>query len=131
MKAVIYLIYSKNSLITDRYIGSTSNFEKRKREHIHYCKNENTPQYKYKLYDFIRNNGGMDTFKIIPLNTCDINEKYLMEYKYYKKYNCSLNKNIPSLTNLQSSKNYYIKNRIAILNKRKIKYIELKNIIKI
>lgn len=51
-KTVIYTIKTGNSL----YVGSTTNFVKRKNEHKSNSSNENSVKYNYKLYKAIRAN---------------------------------------------------------------------------
>lgn len=57
--SVIYKIYSKDSMIEHVYIGSTTNFVKRKNQH----KNNSNTQNE-SLYLFIRDNGGWEHFEM-------------------------------------------------------------------
>lgn len=54
---IIYKIFCKDTTIPDLYVGYTTNFVQRKHAHKQNC-NNNKSNYNYKLYDFIRNNGG-------------------------------------------------------------------------
>jgi len=65
-KGLIYSIVCK----TDEkliYIGSTTNFTKRKNQHKTACHNENIKDYNYKVYVMIRANGGWDNFDMKPV----------------------------------------------------------------
>jgi hypothetical protein len=63
-KAVIYKIehLEKPELL---YVGSTTEFIKRKSQHKYTCNNEKSSKYNYKIYKMIRENGGWDCFKIL------------------------------------------------------------------
>lgn len=63
----IYRLYSKNENIKDFYIGSTSNFNRRKFQHKKSCYNRRDKKYWLKLYRFIRENGGFDNWDFIIL----------------------------------------------------------------
>jgi hypothetical protein len=65
-KAIIYKIehLDKPELL---YVGSTTDFVKRKCQHKIICNNETGKGYNYKLYQMIRENGGWDAFKIMVI----------------------------------------------------------------
>ncbi len=65
----IYIIRSKDENITDCYIGSCKDFKVRKTKHKSNCYNENGLHYNYKLYKFIRANGGWDNFEMIEIGS--------------------------------------------------------------
>ena len=50
---VFYKIASKNPLITDCYIGQTTNLDLKKIRHQSECKNQNNPHFNDYLYEFI------------------------------------------------------------------------------
>ena len=54
-KSLVYRIANKD---TTYYVGSTTNFRKRKSQHKSNCKNVKSPEYNKKIYQFIRDNGG-------------------------------------------------------------------------
>ena len=62
MKYTFYKICCLDDNVTEVYIGSTKNFTRRKYGHKHNSTNNN-----FKLYQFIRNNGGWDNFNMIPI----------------------------------------------------------------
>ena len=57
-KTIIYVIKCKNDDITEEYIGSTTNFTKRKYQHKSSCNNEKSKDYNQLKYKIIRENGG-------------------------------------------------------------------------
>ena len=63
-KSVIYKICCRDKSITDVYIGSTTNFVKRKPLHKTTCNNEIGKCYNSYVYGFIRENGNWDNFEI-------------------------------------------------------------------
>lgn len=65
--AVIYKLSCKNKSITEIYIGSTTNFTKRKYQHKHSCINTNNPSYIFQKYKFIRENGGWENWEMIEI----------------------------------------------------------------
>jgi hypothetical protein len=60
----IYKISCKDETIKDCYVGHSTNISQRKTEHKHNCKNEKNKAYHYRIYEFIRSNGGWDNFKM-------------------------------------------------------------------
>ena len=61
-KTVIYHFVCKDEMIKCSYVGSTTNFVKRKYQHKNACKLD-----KRKLYQTIRDNGGWDNWCMKPL----------------------------------------------------------------
>ena len=94
-KTVIYKFVCNDLTITDLYVGHTTDFIRRKREHKHRCYNQS---YKYKIYDIIRQNGGWDNWSMIeiikfPCN--DKNEAAAKEREWYEFLQAKLNSRIP------------------------------------
>ena len=121
-----YRIFCKDKYITDCYVGSTSDFERRKKQHISKCKNENDESFCLKSYRFIRDNGDFDNwdFELLKAIDCDDkNTQYIIENEFIDKYNTTLNCDIPGRTN----KKYYEDNRDEILRKKRIYYKERKD----
>jgi hypothetical protein len=122
--SVIYKIQCKNLLITDFYVGSTTNFIKRKYSHKCRCYNTNDRCYNVKLYTFIRNNGGWDNWDMLELvkleNIKDSKELFKYECEYYNKLKPSLNEKKP----YQIGNEFYLKNKDNedFKNKRKQYY---------
>jgi len=105
---IIYKIFCKNEEIKDCYIGSTSNFERRKDTHKSCCNNENSRAHNNYKYIFIRENGGWENWDYSIICKCTKEDRYKMERWYIENEKFSnLNKQIPSRTN----KEYYQKNK--------------------
>lgn len=92
LNSVIYKIEheSKPELL---YIGSTTNFIKRKAKHKFYC-NDKNKKCNTKLYQMMRDNGGFNEFKIMVIKEYPCNNKIeliIEEEKHRKEYNANLN----------------------------------------
>jgi hypothetical protein len=61
----IYHIVDSNKVV--HYVGSTSNINSRKSKHKYECYHENRVHYNYNIYKYIRENGGWDSFEIVPI----------------------------------------------------------------
>lgn len=135
--SLIYKIYCKDENIKECYIGSTTNFQRRKSRHKSYCKTMNNTA---KLYNFINSNGGLNNFEfeIVAHVPCMTKKELLkIEAEYILKNKYSLNMLVPGRTRAESDKayrennkekikirkkNYYLRNREKISLKRKILY---------
>ena len=88
-KTVIYKIVCNDLTIPDCYVGSTTNFTKRKCQHKFDCKTSN-----FRIYECIRNNKDWDNWSMLevekyPCN--DNNEATLRERYWYETLNANLN----------------------------------------
>jgi len=100
------------------YIGSTSNLHKRKITHKSNCINEKSKDFHYKVYQYIRENGGFDNFQFIILRVCDnVDKKELikLEQSFIDVYEPTLNSQSAS----QTKKEYREINREEINQKRR------------
>jgi len=128
-KTVIYKIFCKDLNITDIYIGSTTDFNKRKNQHKNDCNNENYRKYNIKLYQFIRNNGGWDNFEMIIVEEYSCNSKLEAEIKeryFIEELKSNLNCIIPT----RSKKEYYQDKKKIIKEVHKEYYLNNKEKIK-
>jgi len=103
-----YYVYKLfNPDCTEFYIGSTNDMKRRKRDHKHNCTNENSRDYNYKVYQYIRSNGGYSSWKyqILEHITTSINKYELhdLERKAIHDMKPSLNVSVPN-----RSKNEYM-----------------------
>ena len=101
-KACVYKIVCKDENITDTYIGSTKNFKNRMKGHKCNCNNIKRPEYNYKVYKFIRENGGWENWEMKKI--CDVKclNKYDLHKKegdYQRELKPTLNKGIAGRTN--------------------------------
>jgi len=138
----IYQIVCNDSNITKTYIGSTKDMKDRIETHKSSCNSSNSKKYNYKIYKFIRANGGFTNFKFIVLKELEcaneyeayqIEQTYINELKselnsqssytglttqeYYKKYNQE-NKEMIS----QQKKQYYQIHKEKILQRKNEPY---------
>ena len=117
-KGLIYK-FEKDGIVY--YVGSTTNFTKRKGQHKNRCCNPNDLKTHYPIYNFIRNNGGWDEFKMLLIENykCnDANELRAREQYWFNEFKPTLlNGHYPSRTQEQ----YVIDNKEAIA-KQKLQY---------
>lgn len=62
---IVYKIVCKDPTIKDCYVGHTTDFIKRKARHKYACYDETNSKYNFKVYRFIRDNGGWDNFNMV------------------------------------------------------------------
>jgi len=74
-KNIIYVIKCKDENVEEEYIGSTTNFKDRLKSHKSDCNNEKCKHYNFKLYQFIRANGGWENFDMILLEEYSCNSR--------------------------------------------------------
>jgi len=118
-KSLIYKIVCNDTNIKNVYIGSTTNFTNRKRQHKCSCNTETTP-----LYKFIRENGGWDNFDMILVDyvPCETKlELHKIEREYIEKIQPALNHNsaYTGLTQEEYFKEYYEDNKETLKNYQK------------
>ena len=107
----IYKLFQTNS--NDCYIGKTKNIIKRMAWHKYYCKSST-----YKLYNFMRANGGFEifTYEILETNIPE-EQGNAKERYYYNLYQPNLNSNVPYRNQHESKLYYRTKNRLEIIEK--------------
>jgi hypothetical protein len=126
-KTIIYKLVCNDLSITDVYIGSTTSFKDRKRQHKCVCNNTNSKKYNEKKYVTIRANGNWDNWSMIEIEKykCnDYNEARARERYWYELINANMNTYKPHITederikqNLENSKKNYELNK-KILNEK-------------
>lgn len=139
-KTIIYRIVCKDPTVKECYVGSTTDFTRRKSGHKGRCNNINDKKYNYKVYQFIRANGGWENWDMIEIEKYNAIDKLDAEKKercWLEYYNAILNKYIPSRTQIERTmdnkdqiieykQDYYKKNREYIIEKTKNYYQENK-----
>jgi len=93
---VIYKIVCKDLTVKDVYVGHTTNFIGRNRQH-----KDNLVSSQYKVYQVIRSNGGWNNWEMIEIEKfpCqDKNEAKARERYFYEILNSTLNTCIPVIT---------------------------------
>ena len=134
--SIIYKLCCKDSNITDIYIGSTTNFSRRKAQHKYQSINENSKDYNIYKYQFIRDNGGFENWDMILIENYNCNSKKELDSKereYVDKLKSTLNSRTSYLSiediedNKEQKKSYNKKyneeNKTEILERKK-KYRE-------
>lgn len=81
-KTIIYHFVCKNELIKCSYVGSTTNFIKRKNQHKSAC---NNLENKLQLYQTIRENGNWDNWIMKPLEEfpCENKTQQMIREQYW------------------------------------------------
>ena len=105
-KIIIYKIVCKDLNIQDVYVGSTSDFRRRKCEHKRRCNAITDSAYNHKKYIIIRENGGWDNWDMIEIEKypCnDGNEARQRERYWYESLQSTLNTLYPN----KSKKEYF------------------------
>ena len=123
-KGIIYKLVSKDLNIKDCYIGSTTNFNKRKNSHKSDCVNEKNPKFNLKVYQFIRENGNFENWDMVEIEKwpCnDKNELFKRERYHYELSQPSLNMCFPQRTTKEYFENYYALNKEKI-DEKNMKY---------
>jgi hypothetical protein len=98
---IIYKLVCSDVEIKECYVGSTINFKQRKRQHKTSCNNENVGGYNYYVYQFIRENGGWDTWDMILVEEIEFNGKRELsarERYWVETLNATLNIRVPNRT---------------------------------
>ena len=112
-KTIIYKIVCKDLNVTDIYVGSTSNFIKRKYSHKFSCNSENNKKFNFKVYQIIRENGGWDNWDMIEIEKfecADGNESRARERHWYEQLGAKMNIRVPIINDkerVQNQKKYY------------------------
>ena len=122
-KGLIYKLCCNDTNIKDIYVGSTTNFIRRKCNHKSACNNVNKKSYNYYVYKFIRDNGGWCNWSMVLVREYNATNKMKLarkERKYIEKLGATLNGCIPTRT----AKQYYETNK-QVMNERKKEYYKV------
>jgi hypothetical protein len=126
-KTIIYKLinYDYPELV---YVGSTTNFTKRKQQHKESCLNEKHKKYNYKVYVNIREYDGWENWNMIKIcdYPCDNKREAELEED---KYMTELKANMNMIRASRTQKQYYEDNRekrkeYRVNNKEKIQEYE-------
>ena len=126
---IIYVIKCNDDNIKDEYVGSTSNFTKRKAQHKCSCNSISNNRYNNKKYTFIRENGGWENWRMIQLEEypCDNKREAECREEYWRtQRNTTLNsvKCFRNKEQVQIDKNnWIINNKDYMKNYKKNKII--------
>jgi hypothetical protein len=91
---IIYKIFCKDPLVTDVYVGHTTNFVQRKYAHKQSCINPKSSYYNLKLYKIIRENGNWSNWEMSIINFYNCKDQYearQKEQEHFKILSATLN----------------------------------------
>ena len=128
-KTIIYKLVCNDYEIQDVYVGSTTDFTKRKSAHKSICNNINHKYYNNKCYKIIRENGGFSNWSMLQIEHYPCNNKREAEARerhWFDQLKSNLNTNKPYTSDTEK-KNYYIENKDKILINKKKYYEENKD----
>jgi hypothetical protein len=127
-KTVIYHFVCKDEMIKCSYVGSTTNFNKRKCQHKTDCKIETSKNYHYKIYQTIREHGGWINWDMKPLEEfpCENKTQQVMREQYWidqlkPELNCHVAYREGENT-CEKQKKWREANLVAIKEKSKARY---------
>ena len=130
-KTSFYKLECKDSEVTEIYVGSTTNFFKRKSHHKGRCINKDGKmEWNYPVYRFMRLHGGWENWNMLEIDEVDCRSKRhknQIEAKYIRDLRASLNYEIPQdieegLGGKEWYKQYYENNREKLAEKMKVYY---------
>jgi hypothetical protein len=127
-KTIIYKLvnYDCPDLV---YVGSTTNFTKRKQQHKSHCVNISSPKYSRKLYVSIRASGGWETWNMIKICDYPCNNKREAETEE-DRYMIELKANLNMQRASRTKKQYREENKEKINDKKKQYYEDNKDKVK-
>jgi hypothetical protein len=116
--SIIYKIVCKDVNIKYIYVGHTTSFSHRKREHKSRC----NKQINWILYKTINENGGWDNWEMIEIEkySCnDANEARARERYWYEELSANLNSRCPTLNieNKNETRRNYIREYMRMRRK--------------
>jgi hypothetical protein len=117
-KTIMYKIVSKDLDNNYIYVGSTTDFAKRKSQHKSQSVNEFANRHHLKIYHIISENGGWNEFEMVEIEKypCnDHNESVARERFWKEHFNANMNINIPGRT----KKEWYTDNKFIVMKKLK------------
>ena len=100
-KTIIYKTCCNDTEIKEIYVGSTCNLTNRRWGHKSICNNELSPAYNFKLYQFIRANGGWENWSLVMVDEGKLDnklQKEKLEREWYEKLGATLNSVMPTRT---------------------------------
>ena len=134
----IYKISCNDDSITDFYIGSTNDFNRRKKEHKTRCNSSDKKYCALKIYQFIRDNNGWDNFTMSIIETFNCEDKInalKKEQEYINNLKPTLNTHYAHRFDekewyeqyyeqnksdiLEKNRQYYEQNKLKILEQKK------------
>lgn len=115
---IVYKLCCVDTDITEEYIGSTKNFDRRRSEHKNVCNKDTYKIHNLYVYQFIRANGGWQNWRMIQLEVVNYDTKRDLEAherRWIELLKPKLNKLIPGRTRQE----YRIDNADTLLEKHR------------
>lgn len=132
---VIYKIVHKDDINDENiYIGLTTNFMRRRANHKDCSQNEKKNGYTDKKYQYIREKGGWDNFKMVEVEKfpCNDGNEARVREEYWRSYfNSNLNTKKAFTTGaerLEQMRCYYETHKERMRGQMKQRYIKMKAI---
>ena len=101
-KTIIYKLIKNDDYENENvYVGSTTDFIRRKSSHTFNCCNENSKRYNFKVYQIIRENGGWSEWNMIEIEKFPCEDKREAEAReewWRCEFNANLNTNRAFIT---------------------------------
>lgn len=100
-QSIIYKLCCRDVDITEIYVGSTTNFYRRKSQHKRTCTNTDYRDYNKYVYQVIRENGGWGNWDMVIIeeySAIDKNDLHKRERYWIETLQSKLNKIIPTRT---------------------------------
>jgi hypothetical protein len=133
-KTIIYkLVHKEDYDNVNTYIGSTTDFRRRKNTHKTNCNSEKSKEHNQKNYQYIRNNGGWDCFNMIEVEKFPCGDKRQAEAReeYWRcHFNSQLNTRRAYITyeeRREQKKEHYEQNKDKISEREKERYEQNKS----
>ena len=124
---ILYKIVCKDLRIHDIYVGHTTDFTNRKKDHKKSCNSPHNKHYNQRKYEAIRAHGGWSNWEMIEIEKfpCnDSNEARSRERYWYEQLNANLNEQRPFTTIEERSndvkqkcKLYYESNKEKVISR--------------
>ena len=127
-KTFIYKLCCNDVNVNEIYIGHSTDYKSRNKDHRNSCNNPNNKKYNVYKYNFIRDNGGYENWKLIKLYDFPCNTKREAEAeedKTMRELNATLNSNRSYLTEedkIEYQKQYEENNKERIKEQKKEYY---------
>ncbi len=122
----VYKLCCKDPSIEEIYVGSSFNIKERMCGHKSDCNNPNRKKYNYKVYKFIRDNGGWTNWTYEILEEEEVVDKDELEICYEDSWILYLEPQLNCRRARRSKKEYYEDNKEIIAKIRKEYYEENK-----
>ena len=119
LNGVVYKLKCNDPNIKEFYIGSSVNMKQRIANHKSDCNNTNSIGYNFKVYKFIRNNGGFENWEFETLLEVEVISKKELRLKYERPYQLELLPQLNSQLEGRTIEEWYEDNKEEILKKQK------------